>query len=81
MDSKEIQQTVAIGNLLKGKTIRGVRWMNQEEADGLGFYSKPMVILFTDGSLMYFQSDDEGNDGGAGIVLFPDGKELILYTR
>lgn len=81
MDIKEIQQTKAIGDKLVGKTIRAIRWMTQEETDGLGFYSRPMVIIFTDGSCMYFQSDDEGNDGGAGVVLFPDGKEMILFTR
>lgn len=81
MDIKEIQQTKAIGDKLVGKTIRAIRWMTKEETDGLGFYSRPMVIIFTDGSCMYFQSDDEGNDGGAGVVLFPDGKEMILFTR
>ena len=37
--------------------------MNKEEADG--WYKVPLIIEFTDGTMMIPMADDEGNDGGA----------------
>lgn len=80
MEEREIKEGMRFNALLHGKIIHGVRWMTKGERDMMGWYSRPMVIMFTDGSLMYFQSDDEGNDGGAAIYQV-DSKEHILYTR
>lgn len=49
---------------LKGKTIALVRKMTDEEMKMMGWYKRPHVIQFTDGTLLIPQSDDEGNDGG-----------------
>jgi len=50
---------------LVGKTIKAVGWMTEDEAAHLGWeYKRPIVIEFTDGSMVYPSSDDEGNDGG-----------------
>tara|TARA_R100001082_G_scaffold93505_1_gene60313 strand:+ start:81 stop:374 length:294 start_codon:yes stop_codon:yes gene_type:complete len=58
---------------LKGKTIKGARYMNKEEADG--WYKVPLIIEFTDGTMMIPMQDDEGNDGGALDFYHPE-KEL-----
>lgn len=51
---------------LVGKTIKAVGWMTEEEAAHVGWeHSRPIVIEFTDGSLIFPSADDEGNDGGA----------------
>jgi hypothetical protein len=51
--------------VLKGKTIANVRYMTEKEMEGLGWYSKALVIIFTDGTYMFPSADDEGNNAGA----------------
>ena len=51
--------------VLVGKTIKEVRYMTDEEAKDFMWYKKPIVIVFTDGSYIIPQMDDEGNGGGA----------------
>ena len=68
-------------NHLVGKTVKQVTYVDSNDAKELGWYSVPPVIEFTDGTLLVLQSDDEGNNGGAGLVMLPDGKtEYLLYT-
>lgn len=50
---------------LVGKTIKECRYMTDKEVDDFGFYKKPVVILFTDGTYIIPMMDDEGNDGGS----------------
>lgn len=51
---------------LVGKTIQHVRWMTEDEAVHMGWErTRPIVIQFTDGSLVFPSADDEGNYGGA----------------
>lgn len=57
---------------LLGRKIVKVRYMSKEEADDIGFYSRPVVFQLDDGNLIYPSADDEGNDGGA---LFTNNKE------
>ena len=52
-------------DLLVGKTVKSVRYMNEAEAEHSGFYSRPLVIEFDDGSWIFPMADDEGNNGGA----------------
>ena len=51
--------------ILEGKTISEVRYLTEEERDDLGWFSRPIVIFLDDGSYIFPQSDDEGNDAGA----------------
>jgi len=53
------------GNFLLGKTVAGVRYLTKEESEQAMFYSRPLAIIFSDGSYIVPMSDDEGNDGGA----------------
>lgn len=57
---------------LKGKTIQAVEYLTDEEMEGNGWYKRPPVIVFTDGSWMVAQMDGEGNDGG--VITFVDEK-------
>jgi len=57
---------------LVGKTIKSVRYMTDKEMNDLGWYSKSLVIIFTDGSYIFPSSDDEGNNAGALFTSFKD---------
>ena len=50
---------------LVGKTIKHVQWMTNANAKEIGWSNRPLLIVFDDDSIMFAQSDDEGNDGGA----------------
>jgi hypothetical protein len=68
---------------LVGKTIKRVRFLTTEECEHFGWYSRPLVIEFFDGSLMFPQADDEGNNGGAMLYLSnytETAEEKIIYT-
>jgi len=50
---------------LLGRKIVKVRYMTAEEAEGMDWYCRPVVIQLDDGNLIYPSADDEGNNGGA----------------
>ena len=54
---------------LVGKTIKTVRYLNEEEMIACfgddPYYKIPLVIEFTNVSWIFPMSDDEGNNGGA----------------
>jgi hypothetical protein len=50
---------------LSGLTITRVRYMTPKEVEHLGWYNSSIVLEMSDGSLLFPQMDDEGNDGGA----------------
>ena len=47
-----------------GKKIVKVQYMTKKNAGDLG-YQRPLMLKLDDGSLIFPQADDEGNDGGA----------------
>lgn len=53
--------------VLEGKTIVEVRYMNDKEMDLMGWHHRPICFLLNDDTCCLLSSDDEGNDGG---VLF-----------
>jgi hypothetical protein len=64
---------------LKGKTIERVSFLGDEDMDDMGWSSRPVVITFTDGSIIIPQSDDEGNDGGS--IFYQDiSNQDIIHT-
>jgi len=70
-----------VRNAIIGRTIVNMRWMRDSEMDLFGWYKRPMVLVCQDGTLIVFQSDDEGNDGGAALIYNAHkDTELICYT-
>ena len=63
---------------LLGKTIKSVRYMTNEEADNMGWMSRPLAIFFTDGSFIFPSMDDEGNDGGALFGQTSNGEDMAF---
>ncbi len=63
--------------LLKGRTITDVFYMNATEAEELGWDSRALVIQFDDGSQLIPQMDDEGNDAGALIWANPTRSQIL----
>lgn len=64
---------------LSGLTIRRVRYMTPKEVEHLGWYKSSIVFEMSDGSLLFPQTDDEGNDGGAMAHISERGMHTI-YT-
>jgi len=65
-------------NNLVGKKVVAARYMTDEEAEGMGWDRKPLVIQFDDGSLIFPSRDDEGNDAGALFGQTKDEKSLTF---
>ena len=63
---------------LKGRTILACRYLSKEEADGLGWYHRPVVIILDDGTFVFPSRDDEGNDGGAMFGQGAKGEEMTF---
>jgi hypothetical protein len=63
-------------DVLKGRTIVEVRYLNDEEMEMMGFYKRPVCFFLDNGVSCILSSDDEGNDGG---VLFY-GENGVLPT-
>jgi hypothetical protein len=63
---------------LLGRTIVAIRYLNDTEADGLGWSASPIVLLLDDGAMIYPAQDDEGNGPGALIGQTKTGKELLI---
>jgi len=61
---------------LRGLTIATVFYMDETDAEEMGWVHRPLIIQFTNGSQLMAQADDEGNDGGA--LLWADAKESVL---
>lgn len=63
MNNNEWELTAS--RALVGRKIVAVRYMTPAEAEGLGWYSRPVVFQLDDNSLWWPSADDEGNNGGA----------------
>ena len=70
---KNLEWSKKLHKFLKGKTVKGARYMNKKE--GEGWYNLPLIIEFTDGTQIIPMADDEGNDGGA-LDFYHPNKEL-----
>ena len=54
-------------SVLLNRTIVAVRYLDQEEADRLGWIRRSVIFELDNGDLVWPSCDDEGNDAG---VLF-----------
>jgi len=73
------QQYAQNFTFLTGKTIASVRYITEQECNGLGWHKRPLLIRFTDGSYIIPQMDDEGNDGGA-MYYEGDSGAVLIHT-
>jgi hypothetical protein len=64
-EEQEEHWTRLAGPALVGKRVTTVRYLTVEEAAGLDWTHRPLVITFEDGSYIFPSQDDEGNNGGA----------------
>ena len=65
MNEIETKWTKDISKVLVGRTIKKVRYLTQEEAEQMGWFSRSLAFLLDSGVWVYASADDEGNDGGA----------------
>ena len=65
-------------DLLKNKTVKAVRRLEESEMELLMWYKNPLVLVFQDDTQLILQCDDEGNDGGA--AMFYDGETGVTET-
>lgn len=54
---------------LAGRTIKHARYLSKAEARGMGWHARSVVLELDNGATVIVQSDDEGNDAGALLVL------------
>jgi hypothetical protein len=82
MRTTDEKHSAKFDKLLRGKKIDSCRYMTREEADNFGWFSRPLIMVFTDASYIILQSDDEGNDGGAAIYEHTpsEDKQTIIFT-
>ena len=64
---------------LSGLTITRVRYMTPNEMQQLAWGKSSIVFEMSDGSILFPQMDDEGNDGGAMAHITEQGVNTI-YT-
>ena len=78
MTQKELQTkwNKTAKEVLEGRTIKSVRYLNDEEMEMMGWYKRPICFFLDNGESCILSCDDEGNDGG---VLFY-GKNGVLPT-
>tara|TARA_Y100000592_G_scaffold46263_1_gene73404 strand:- start:883 stop:1476 length:594 start_codon:yes stop_codon:yes gene_type:complete len=50
---------------LIGKTIYDISFLDEKSCKKLGWYKRPLEIIFDDGSKLTPMADDEGNNGGS----------------
>jgi hypothetical protein len=74
------EHALGFEKLLVGKTIRSVSYLSDGDMTNMGWWKRPIIIQFTDGTHIIPQRDDEGNDGGALIHIAVNGDSKIIYT-
>lgn len=72
----QIHWTKKAKEVLEGRKIVEVRYLNDEEMEDIGWYSRPICFVLDNGVYCTLSQDDEGNDGG---VLFY-GENGVLPT-
>jgi hypothetical protein len=66
-EQKQVYWNKKAKEVLEGRTIVEVRYLNDKEMETMGWDSRPICFLLDNDEVCILSSDDEGNDGG---VLF-----------
>ena len=64
-------------DLLLGKKIVKVEYMDNEEANNYMWNKRPVTFMLDNDTRVMIQSDDEGNDGGALWIGSKDVEEIL----
>ena len=67
-------------NLLKGKRIVAVRYLTEEEKDGMAWMQASVAVFLDDGTQFFISRDDEGNGPGSIFGANTDGEQWTLPT-
>ena len=67
-------------NLLKGKQIVAVRYLTEEEKDGMAWMQASVAVFLDDGTQFFISRDDEGNGPGSIFGANTDGEQWTLPT-
>ena len=78
-DSPHIIHSKEFSHLI-GKTIKQVRYLTPNECANFGWNKSSLAMFLSDGTIMIPQCDDEGNDGGAMMLLDKDKNYDVIYT-
>ena len=70
--------TATAQKVFVGRTITAVAYLASEEAEEAGWFCVPLVLTLDNGSQVVIQSDDEGNNGGAVLVVDVAGGDILL---
>ena len=65
MTKIERKWTKIAKNILLGRKITSIRYVNRKEADAFMWYKRPVALHLDNGVWVFPSQDDEGNDGGA----------------
>lgn len=60
-----------------GKQIVAVEYMSDQEADHMGWHNRPVAFKLNDGTWLYPQADDEGNEAGAMYYADKENSEIF----
>lgn len=63
---------------LVGRKIEAVRYLSERETEAMDWYSRSLVIILDDRTILFPSRDDEGNDAGALFGEALDGEELTF---
>ena len=78
-DPKECTKywTKTAENVLLGRKIIKVEYMQDKECNDYMWYKKPITFILDNGTRVIAMQDDEGNDGGV-LTCLTESKEEIL---
>ena len=65
---------------LLGKKIASIEYMASDDAENFGWNKRPMIITLDDGTEIFSQADEEGNDGGALAIYNSDKGGQSFYS-
>ena len=64
-------------NVLLGRSILKVEYMEDKECNSYGWYKKPVTFILDNGTRVIAMMDDEGKDGGV-LTCHTHEKEEVL---
>ena len=65
---------------LLGKKIASIEYMASDDAENFGWNKRPIIITLDDGTEIFSQADEEGNDGGALAIYNSDKGGQSFYS-